>query len=72
MATTYSMSSPVSAGPVTKRDIRPLRSVHTVTPGETLSTIASKYGLEPQTLLQLNSHAIGSGGIVHPGLRLQI
>jgi LysM repeat protein len=62
----------VNASPVINRTIRPLRSVHTVTPGQNLHTIASMYGLEPNTLIQLNSHALGAGGIVHPGMRLEV
>jgi LysM repeat protein len=58
--------------PVANRHIRPLRSVHTVTPGETLNTVAAMHGLEPNELIQLNSHAIGTGGIIHPGMRLEI
>lgn len=54
------------------RDVRPLRSTHHVVPGETLASIAGQYGIEPQTLIQMNSHAIGAGGIVHPGMRLQV
>lgn len=60
------------ASVVENRVYRPLRSVHTVTPGETIHTIASKYGMEPNQLIQLNSHAIGSGGVIHPGMRLEV
>jgi len=54
------------------RHVRPLRSVHHVKPGETLSGIASMYGMTANELAQLNSYAIGGGGVVHPGMRLQV
>jgi LysM repeat protein len=64
---------PVTAGnPVTDRHVRPVRSVHNVRPGETLPQIAGMYGMTANELIQLNSHAVGGGGIVHPGMRLQV
>jgi LysM repeat protein len=58
--------------PLQNRHVRPLRSVHHVKPGETLPMIAGMYGLGTNELIQLNSHAVGGGGIVHPGMRLQV
>jgi hypothetical protein len=58
--------------PLQGRHVRPLRSVHNVRPGETLPQIAAMYGLGTNELIQLNSHAVGGGGIVHPGMRLQV
>jgi LysM repeat protein len=77
-------TSAVTGGPVTavdpgaphnplqQRHVRPLRSVHNVKPGETLPQIAAMYGMGSNELIQLNSHAVGGGGIVHPGMRLQV
>jgi LysM repeat protein len=70
MATQYGAKATSSVASL--RDVRPLRSTHHVAPGETLTSIAGMYGIEPQTLIQMNSHAVGAGGIVHPGMRLQV
>jgi LysM repeat protein len=52
--------------------VKPVRSVHNVQPGENLNGIAAQYGMTPGELTRLNSHAVGSGGVVHPGMRLQV
>jgi LysM domain-containing protein len=53
------------------RHVRPLRSVHTVTPGQNLADVAAMYGLTYQEIFKMNNHAIGNG-VVHPGMRLQV
>lgn len=58
-----------AAGP---RHVRPLRSVHNVVPGESITTIAQMYGLSTDELIQNNAHTIGRDGIVHPGMRLEV
>lgn len=62
----------VSTTRVDGRHVRPMRSVHTVRPGETLASIASQYGIDPLTLKQLNSHQLGANNEVSPDMRLEI
>jgi LysM repeat protein len=72
MATQYAQIPGGARVPNGQRQIRPLRSVHTVKPGETLGMVASQYGTTPQALLSLNSHTVGGQGIIHQGMRLQV
>lgn len=58
-----------AAGP---RHVRPLRSVHNVTPGETITSVAQMYGLSAEELIQNNAHTIGRDGVIHAGMRLEV
>jgi LysM repeat protein len=49
-----------------------MRSIHQVKPGENINTIANYYGVGVGDLIRRNNHAVGSAGIVHPGMRLEI
>jgi LysM repeat protein len=60
------------AKPAMQTFVKPVRSVHHVRPGDNLNSIAAQYGMTPGELTRLNSHAVGSGGVVHPGMRLQV
>jgi len=72
MATQYAQVPGGASVPHNQRQVRPLRSVHHVRPGENLLQVAGKYGTTPEALIQMNSHQIGSAGIIHPGMRLQV
>jgi len=72
MATTYRTGESSSSLVAATRVVRPLRSVHHVVPGETLGSIAARYGLQPNELIQLNSHTLGATNVPHAGMRLQV
>jgi predicted Zn-dependent protease len=54
------------------RHVRPMRSVHTVRPGETLESIASQYGTSSFVLRKLNSHQLGANNQPSSDMRLEI
>jgi LysM repeat protein len=54
------------------RVVKPMRTVHSVKPGENLSDISGMYGISRSDLIKANSHTLGAEGIVHPGMRLEI
>jgi LysM repeat protein len=54
------------------RVVKPMRTVHSVKPGENLSDISGLYGISISDLIKANSHTLGAEGIVHPGMRLEI
>ncbi len=57
----------------TNVEIRPARSVHLVRPGETLDTIARRYGTTGAQIIALNNHQLGANGAAfQPGMRLEI
>jgi predicted Zn-dependent protease len=54
------------------RVVRPMRTVHSVKPGENLADVAAMYGISQADLIKANSNALGAAGVVHPGMRLEI
>jgi hypothetical protein len=58
---------------VSQYEVRPGRAVHHVKPGETLDSIAKMHGTSSSSLIQLNSHQLGSNGLgLSPGMRLEL
>lgn len=72
MATTVSAAGNHAGSAAGERQVRPLRSMHNVKPGETLASISQQYGIPVTELIRANSHAVGSGGVVHAGMRLEL
>jgi LysM repeat protein len=54
------------------RHVRPLRAIHNVKPGETIDSIASQYSISTMDLIRNNAHTLGTHGIVHAGMRLEV
>jgi LysM repeat protein len=72
VATTYNAPHSAQLPWNQNRSVKPLRSVYHVKPGETLDHVSANTGLPKQVLIQLNSHTLGAGGVVHSGMRLQV
>lgn len=70
MTTSYNTSGASTIA--NERHVRPARSVHHVKPGESIGSIANMYGISQLDLIRNNSHALGNGGLVHPGMRLEV
>lgn len=75
---TASQPTPTSSIPARQIDpyqgeVRPGRAVHLTRPGESMNSIAKKYGIPVSSIIKLNSHQIGSNGSgFAPGLRLEL
>lgn len=68
----YSSSAGDWSSQVGPRTIQPLTNKHNVQPGETIGSIAAMHGIEPSTLLRMNSHLVGRNGHVSPDMRLNV